>query len=103
MKIKNQLVVSGLLMMKIERKFLKVWIYRSLLEFEFSKYAEELKPMFDKKFNNHPGKMDDIWVPFNRADALKNLDYFITVQSLIILELMRMRSYRMTVSYSIAL
>ena len=51
-----------------------------LLEIEISKYAEELKPIIDKKFNNHPGKMDDIWVPFNRAEALKNLDYFISTK-----------------------
>ena len=51
-----------------------------LLEMQISKYVEELKPIISKKFSNHPGKMDDIWIPFNRVDALKNLDYFITVK-----------------------
>ena len=51
-----------------------------LLEVEISKYVNELKPLINKKFNNHPGKMDDIWMPFNRVDALKNLDYFINVK-----------------------
>ncbi|MDA9643123.1 cryptochrome/photolyase family protein [bacterium] len=51
-----------------------------LLEMQISKYVEELKPIISKKFSNHPGKVDDIWIPFNRVDALKNLDYFITVK-----------------------
>ena len=51
-----------------------------LLEMQISKYVEELKPIISKKFSNHPGKMGDIWIPFNRVDALKNLDYFITVK-----------------------
>jgi len=51
-----------------------------LLEMQISKYVEELKPIISKKFSNHPGKMDDIWIPFNRVEALKNLDYFITVK-----------------------
>ena len=49
-----------------------------LLEMQISKYAEELKPIISKKFNDHPGRMDDIWIPFNRVEALKNLDYFIS-------------------------
>ena len=52
----------------------------SLLEMEISKYAEELKPIINKKFSNHPGEMNDIWVPFNRVEALKNLDYFISIK-----------------------
>ena len=51
-----------------------------LLEMQISKYVEELKPVISKKFNNHPGKMDDIWIPFNRVEALKNLDYFISAK-----------------------
>ena len=51
-----------------------------LLEMQISKYVEELKPIISKKFSNHPGKMDDIWIPFNRVEALKNLDYFITAK-----------------------
>ena len=51
-----------------------------LLEMQISKYVEELKPIISKKFNNHPGKMDDIWMPFNRVEALKNLDYFISAK-----------------------
>jgi len=47
---------------------------------QISKYAEELKPIINKKFNDHPGRMDDIWIPFNRVEALKNLDYFISVK-----------------------
>jgi deoxyribodipyrimidine photolyase-related protein len=51
-----------------------------LLKMQISKYAEELKPIINKKFNDHPGRMDDIWIPFNRVEALKNLDYFISVK-----------------------
>jgi deoxyribodipyrimidine photolyase-related protein len=51
-----------------------------LLELQISMYAEQLKPIISKKFSDHPGKMDDIWMPFNRSDALKNLDYFIKVK-----------------------
>mgnify|MGYP001157613986 FL=1 len=52
----------------------------SLLEMEISKYAEALKPIINEKFSHHPGKLNDIWVPFSRVEALKNLDYFINVK-----------------------
>ena len=52
----------------------------SLLEMEISKYAEALKPIINEKFSHHPGKLNDIWVPFSRVEALKNLDYFISVK-----------------------
>ena len=51
-----------------------------LLEMQISVYVEQLKPIISRNFSDHPGGMDDIWVPFNRSDALKNLDYFIKVK-----------------------
>ena len=51
-----------------------------LLEMQISIYVEQLKPIISRNFSDHPGGMDDIWVPFNRSDALKNLDYFIKVK-----------------------
>ncbi|MDG0969589.1 MAG: cryptochrome/photolyase family protein [Porticoccaceae bacterium] len=45
-----------------------------------SKYVAPLKGIIESKFANHPGQMDDVWMPLNRCDALKQIDYFLAVK-----------------------
>ena len=45
-----------------------------------SKYVESLKVTIASKFADHPGQMDDVWMPLTRTDALENIDYFLKVK-----------------------
>ena len=45
-----------------------------------SKYAEMLKTIIESKFTDHPGKMDDVWMPLTRSDALEKIDYFLAIK-----------------------
>ena len=45
-----------------------------------SKYVETLKVTIESKFSGHPGKMDDVWMPLTRSDALENIDYFLAIK-----------------------
>ena len=45
-----------------------------------SVYVDLLKPIIEEKFANHPGRMDDVWMPLTRQDALENIDYFLAVK-----------------------
>ena len=48
-----------------------------LCNFYKSKYSNILVKYISEKFNNHPGKLDDIWFPTNRRDALILLEDFL--------------------------
>lgn len=45
-----------------------------------SKYVEMLKTVIESKFTDHPGKMDDVWMPLTRSDALEKIDYFLAIK-----------------------
>ena len=45
-----------------------------------SQYIESLKVTIESNFSDHPGQMDDVWMPLTRADALENIDYFLKVK-----------------------
>ena len=45
-----------------------------------SQYIESLKITIESNFSDHPGQMDDVWMPLTRADALENIDYFLKVK-----------------------
>jgi len=45
-----------------------------------SKYVESLKVTIASKFADHPGQMDDVWMPLTRTDALETIDYFLKVK-----------------------
>ncbi len=36
-----------------------------------SKYLKEISDLIDKYFSNHPGEMDNYWLPTNRKDAIQ--------------------------------
>ena len=41
-------------------------------------HTKKLKKEIDKLFSNHPGKVDDFWLPTTHSDAIKWLDHFIS-------------------------
>ena len=45
-----------------------------------SQYVESLKVIIELKFADHPGQMDDVWMPLTRCDALENIDYFLAIK-----------------------
>ena len=45
-----------------------------------SQYVESLKVIIELKFADHPGQMDDVWMPLTRCDALDNIDYFLAIK-----------------------
>ena len=45
-----------------------------------SQYIEPLKLIIEQTFPDHPGQIDDVWMPLTRADALNNIDYFLQVK-----------------------
>ena len=45
-----------------------------------SQYIESLKVIIELKFADHPGQMDDVWMPLTRCDALENIDYFLAIK-----------------------
>ena len=42
-----------------------------------SNYIINLKQKINEKFADHPGAMDNVWMPVTRVDALHSLDYFL--------------------------
>ena len=44
---------------------------------EISQYTSKLQSQIAEKFADHPGSLDNVWMPLNRVEALKALDYFI--------------------------
>ena len=42
-----------------------------------SRYSAPIKKIIETKFNDHPGQMNDIWMPLTREDALKSIDHFL--------------------------
>lgn len=45
-----------------------------------SKYVNQLQAQIAEKFAHHPGSLNKVWMPLNRADALDALDYFLDVK-----------------------
>ena len=45
-----------------------------------SKYIGDIKNLITKKFSDHPGNTNNIWMPLNRDDALANIDYFLRIK-----------------------
>lgn len=45
-----------------------------------STYIPSLKVTIETKFADHPGKMEDVWMPLTRADALASIDYFLDIK-----------------------
>jgi deoxyribodipyrimidine photolyase-related protein len=45
-----------------------------------SKYVKKLQSQIGKKFTDHPGSLDNVWMPLNRDEALKALDYFLKIK-----------------------
>ena len=41
-------------------------------------HTKKLKKEIDKLFPNHPGKVDNFWIPTTYSDAIKWLDHFIS-------------------------
>ena len=48
-----------------------------LKKFNKSKYHDVLSTQIKKQFNDHPGKIDNFWLPYCRKDALLLLDDFL--------------------------
>ncbi len=42
-----------------------------------SKYVDDLKAQIAVKFADHPGSLDNVWMPLTRQDALKALNHFL--------------------------
>ena len=51
-----------------------------MIAFNESKYSDEVKNLIDNSFDDHPGNLDDIWFPVDRAGAQKQLDNFLKVR-----------------------
>ena len=41
------------------------------------KHLKDVSKLVEKEFSDHPGSMEDFWLPTDRAGALKSLDHFI--------------------------
>jgi deoxyribodipyrimidine photolyase-related protein len=50
---------------------------KGLAKFSSSKYFSEVSKLVNEKFADHPGSMNDFWLPTDREGALKSLDHFI--------------------------
>ena len=48
--------------------------------FKESKYCDEVKNLINSNFDDHPGNLNDIWFPVDRAGAQKQLDNFLKVR-----------------------
>ena len=48
--------------------------------FKESKYSDEVKNLINSNFDDHPGNLNDIWFPVDRAGAQKQLDNFLKVR-----------------------
>ena len=42
-----------------------------------SKYVNQLRVTIEKKFPNHPGSMENVWMPVTRNEAIKTFDKFL--------------------------
>jgi deoxyribodipyrimidine photolyase-related protein len=42
-----------------------------------SKYIQSLKKSINEKFSQHPGKMNEVWMPLTRQNALEQIDHFL--------------------------
>ena len=49
----------------------------NLPSFRKSKYTSDLKKIIEKKFNHHPGDLENLWMPLTRKDALDWLENFL--------------------------
>ena len=58
-------------------KFPKIIEIPNLPSFRKSKYTSDLKKIIEKKFNHHPGDLDNLWMPLTRKDALNWLESFL--------------------------
>ena len=45
-----------------------------------SKYVKQLQGQIAEKFSDHPGSLNNVWMPLNRTEALRALDYFLEVK-----------------------
>jgi deoxyribodipyrimidine photolyase-related protein len=50
---------------------------KGLLKLAASPHLKDVSSLVSKKFSDHPGSMDDFWLPVDRAGALKYLDHFL--------------------------
>ena len=51
-----------------------------MIDFKESKYSAEVKNLINSNFNDHPGNLDNIWFPVDRAGAQKQLDNFLKIR-----------------------
>ncbi|MAE32986.1 MAG: cryptochrome/photolyase family protein [Actinobacteria bacterium] len=51
-----------------------------MVAFKESKYSAEVKNLINSNFNDHPGNLDKIWFPVDRAGAQKQLDNFLKIR-----------------------
>ena len=51
-----------------------------MIAFKESKYSAEVKNLINSNFNDHPGNLDKIWFPVDRAGAQKQLDNFLKIR-----------------------
>ena len=51
-----------------------------MITFKESKYNVEIKNLINSNFDDHPGNLNDIWFPVDRAGAQKQLDNFLKVR-----------------------
>lgn len=49
----------------------------SFLAFEKSSYHENVIELIEEKFSDHPGSLNDFWLPTTRKDSLKVLKHFL--------------------------
>ena len=51
-----------------------------MIAFKESKYSAEVKNLINSNFNDHPGNLENIWFPVDRAGAQKQLDNFLKIR-----------------------
>jgi deoxyribodipyrimidine photolyase-related protein len=51
---------------------------KSPLIFEENEHLQNVKMLIDTKFPDHPGVVDNFWLPVTRKDSLKSLDHFLS-------------------------
>ena len=51
-----------------------------MIDFKESKYSAEVKNLINSNFNDHPGNLENIWFPVDRAGAQKQLDNFLKIR-----------------------
>lgn len=59
------------------KKAPKVLTNKGLSKVTPSKHLAEVSKLVEEKFPQHPGSMEDFWLPTDRTGALKSLDHFI--------------------------